>query len=491
MKRTAVINVVGLTEALIGPHTPRLAQFAQRGALARIPPAFPAVTCTAQSTYLTGKTPAEHGIVGNGWYNRELAEVQFWKQSNRLVHGEKIWDELRAREAGCTCAKLFWWYNMYSSADYSITPRPIYPADGRKVFDIYTWPFAIRTEIKRELGEFPFPTFWGPAAGVQSPQGAPDAASRWIAESAKWIENKFAPTLNLIYLPHLDYNLQRHGPLSPLTRPSDTLSPPDGERDGVRGGYEINPVIIPDLRAIDAIVGDLIDFFERRSVQVVLLSEYGITNVEMPVHLNRLFRQQGWLAIKEELGLELLDCGASKVFAVADHQVAHIYLNDPSLESSVRKLLEKSDAAETILGKTGKAAAGIDHPRAGDLIAIAKENTWFTYYYWFEDFVAPDFARTVDIHRKPGYDPVELFLDPQLKLPKLKIARRLLQKKLGFRMLMDVIPLDASLVKGSHGRRPSNQLDWPVFITGRRELLQTPQIESTDVFHALLRHVLH
>jgi predicted AlkP superfamily pyrophosphatase or phosphodiesterase len=491
MKRTAVINVVGLTERLIGSHTPRIREFVQRGALAHISPAFPAVTCTVQSTYLTGKTPAAHGIVGNGWYNRELAEVQFWKQSNHLVHGEKIWSELRDRELEFTCAKLFWWFNMYSSADYSITPRPMYPADGRKVFDIYAWPFAIRPEIKRELGEFPFPAFWGPAAGAQSPQGAPDAASRWIAESAKWIENRFSPTLNLIYLPHLDYNLQRHGPFRSLTRLSDTLSPSDGERAGVRGSYEINPAIIPDLRAIDAIVGNLIDFFERRSVQIVLLSEYGITNVNTPVHLNRLFRQQGWLTVKDELGLELLDCGASKVFAVADHQVAHIYLNDPSLENSVRKLLEKLDAAETILGKAEKAAAGIDHLRAGDLIAIAKENTWFTYYYWFDDSIAPDFARTVDIHRKPGYDPVELFLDPQLKLPKLKIARRLLQKKLGFRMLMDVIPLDALLVKGSHGRRPSNQQDWPVFITGRRELLQTPQIESTDVFHALLRHVLH
>ena len=493
MKRTAVINVVGLTEALIGAHTPRLREFVRRGALAHISPAFPAVTCTAQSTYLTGKPPTDHGIVGNGWYNRELAEVQFWKQSNRLVRGEKIWDELRAREAGFTCAKLFWWFNMYSSADCSITPRPMYPADGRKVFDIYTWPLAIRTEIKRELGEFPFPAFWGPAAGVQSPQGAPDAASKWIAESAKWIEDEFAPTLNLIYLPHLDYNLQRHGPWSPLTRPSDTLSPSDGKRDGVRGGYEINPIIIPDLRAIDAIGGDLIDFFERQSVQVVLLSEYGITNVHAPVHLNRLFRQQGWLVIKEELGFELLDCGASKVFAVADHQVAHIYVNDSSLKNRVRELLQSWEGVDCVLDNAEKVTAGIDHPRAGDLIAVSDENHWFTYYYWLDDARAPDFARTVDIHRKPGYDPVELFTDPALSplALKTKIAWRLLQKKLGFRMLMDVIPLDASLVKGSHGRRPENPLDWPVFITGRRELLQTPQIESTDVYHAVLRHLLH
>src|SRR6266478_5026412 len=237
MTRTAVINVVGLTELLLGAATPRLNRFLATGKAAAIIPAFPAVTCPALSTYLTGLPPAQHGIVGNGWYNRELAEVQFWKQSNHLVHGRKVWEELRERDPKFTCAKLFWWYNMYSTADYAITPRPIYPADGRKVFDIYTAPFSIRTEIKKDLGDFPFATFWGPAAGLPSPQGPPEAASRWIAESAKWIENKYHPTLSLIYLPHLDYNLQRLGPhgVPPL------------------GGSGLNPEIISDLRAIDSI----------------------------------------------------------------------------------------------------------------------------------------------------------------------------------------------------------------------------------------------
>ena len=497
MNRTAVINVVGLSEALLGEHTPRIVQFVKNGRLARVTPAFPAVTCSAQSTYLTGMPPAAHGIVGNGWYNRELAEVQFWKQSNHLVTGRKVWEELRdkaaiadgssARTDRFTCATLFWWFNMYSTADYAITPRPMYPANGRKVFDIYTWPYSIRAEIKHDLGEFPFHTFWGPAAGVQTPQGPPDAASRWIAESAKWIEKKYQPTLSLIYLPHLDYNLQRHGSQIPLNRPSDAPPPSDGEWG--QGG--VNPTIIGDLRAMDAIVGDLIDFFRRHSVQIVLLSEYGITNVDTPIHLNRLLRREGLITLKEELGLELLDCGASKVFAVADHQVAHIYLNDPSLRFRVRELLQTWDGVGHVLDKAEQAPLGIAHPRSGDLIAVAEENCWFTYYYWLNDARAPDFARTVDIHRKPGYDPVELFLDPRLAFPKFKIVWRLLQKRLGFRMLMDVIPLDASLVKGSHGRRPEKPQDWPVLITERSELLPAPQIEARDVFHVLLRHVRH
>ncbi len=470
MNRVAVINVVGLTESLIGEHTPRIAEFQKRGAHANISPAFPAVTCSAQSNYFTGQLPSQHGIVGNGWFNRELAEVQFWKQSNHLVQQPKIWDELRSRDSKFTVANCFWWFNMYSSADYSITPRPIYKADGGKIFDIYSWPYSIREEIKRDLGEFPFFGFWGPTAGIKTPQGPADCATRWIAEAAKWIENKFAPTLNLIYLPHLDYNLQRHGTYD------------------VSG--KLNSKIIPDLQAIDSIVGDLIKYFSARGLQIILLSEYGITNVETPIHLNRLFRQKGWLAIKDELGAEILDAGASKVFAVADHQIAHIYLNDRSLESKVRDVLEKQVEVDvTVLGAKEKSEMGIDHPRAGDLIAVAPENAWFTYYYWLDDARAPDFARTVDIHRKPGYDPVELFLDPKIPLPKLKIAWRLLQKKMGVRMLMDVIPLDANLVKGSHGRRPANRMDWPVIISERAELLAAKEIESTDVYQILLKQI--
>jgi predicted AlkP superfamily pyrophosphatase or phosphodiesterase len=465
MKRAAVINVVGLTPSLVGPSTPRLAQFLREGASAPVVPAFPAVTCTAQSNYLTGVTPAHHGIVANGWYDRDFCEVHFWKQSNHLVAAPKIWEQLRQTVPGFTCAQLFWWHNMYSTADYSITPRPMYPADGRKVFDIYSWPYSIREEIKRDLGEFPFATFWGPAAGVSSPQGGADAASRWIAESAKWIENKYAPTLSLVYLPHLDYNLQRHGP--------------EAVRTDVFG----------DLARVDAVAGDLISFFRARGVRIILLSEYGVEAVDRPVHLNRLFRQKGWLTVKEELGLESLDCGASRVFAVADHQVAHIYLNDPSMERAVRDVLRNEPGVGSVLGAEEKAAWGINHARAGDLVAVAAEGAWFTYYYWLEDARAPDFARCVDIHRKPGFDPVELFLDPKIPLVKLKILWRLLRKNMGFRMLMDVIPLDAGLVKGSHGRPVSDPARRPLFACETAPEPLPGEIASTEVCGLIKKQV--
>ncbi len=430
MNRTAVINVVGLTSSLIGKDTPRIRSFADRTWVERIVPPFPAVTCSAQSNFLTGKSPTEHGIVGNGWYDRAYAEVHFWKQSDHLVKGWKIWDRLRARDASFTCAKMFWWYNMYSSVDFAATPRPMYPADGRKVFDIYTKPMEMREELKGDLGEFPFTTFWGPRAGIES--------SRWIAESAKWIEEKRKPTLNLVYLPHLDYNLQRLGPSDPR--------------------------IGSDLRKIDEVVGGLIEFFEKRSVRVLLLSEYGICDVDRPVFINRILRDKGWIAIKDELGLEQLDCGASRAFAVADHQVAHVYVNDPGIRNRVRSTLESIEGVEAVLDERGKRAAGVAHHRAGDFVLIADRRSWFAYYYWMDDKVAPDYARCVDIHRKPGYDPVELFVDPKLLLPSLDAAKFLLKKNLGFRALLEVIPLDAGLVKGSHGRAPKAEEDWPVLV---------------------------
>ncbi len=455
MQKTVVLNVVGLSSSLLGEHTPLLSRWAEAGLTIPISPVLPAVTCSVQATYLTGKLPSEHGIVGNGWYFRDECEIKFWRQSNKLVQAPKVWEMARSLDPSFTCANLFWWYNMYSDVDYAITPRPMYPADGRKIPDIYTQPQEWRSQLQAELGQFPLFNFWGPNTSIR--------CSQWIADSAKWVEERCNPTLTLIYLPHLDYCLQKFGPHPDL--------------------------VASDLQEIDALCGNLIEYYENRGAQVIVLSEYGIAAVSQPVHLNRMLRQLGLLTVREELGRELLDPGASKAFAVADHQVAHVYVNDPFYIPKVRSLLEATDGVAYVLDNTEKQTHHLNHPRSGELVAVSQPDTWFTYYYWLDDNHAPDFARTVDIHRKPGYDPVELFLDPQIKLPKLKIGLKLLKKQLGFRYLMDVIPLDASLVRGSHGCVNADAADGPLLMTRQTHLLESQSLQAIDVCQLILKHL--
>jgi predicted AlkP superfamily pyrophosphatase or phosphodiesterase len=454
MKKTVVLNVVGLTPSLL-EQMPFLSQWSSRGRVATVTPVLPAVTCSVQATYLTGKMPDEHSIVANGWYFRDECEVKFWRQSNKLIQAPKIWEIAKAIDPSFTCANLFWWYNMYSSVDYSITPRPMYPADGRKLPDIYTHPAELRSQIQSQLGQFPLFNFWGPNTSI--------ASSRWIAESAKWSARDYNPTLTLVYLPHLDYCLQRFG----------------NDLEAVK----------KDVLEIDAVCEDLIRYYETSNVQIIVLSEYGITQVSQPIHLNRILRNAGLLAIREEMGLELLDAGASIAFAVADHQLAHVYVNDPAYIPKVRALVEAADGVAEVLEGEERKKYHLAHPRSGEIIAIAAPDAWFTYYYWLDDRRAPDFARTVDIHRKPGYDPVELFLDPKLPFPKLKVGTTLLKKKLGFRYLLDVIPLDATLVRGSHGCLPISLAESPVCITQQSGLLNSDAIAATEVCSLILQHL--
>ncbi len=454
MRQTLVLDVVGLSPALLA-HAPNLKALAAAGGLRPLATVLPAVTTTVQSTFVTGLLPRDHGIVGNGWYFRDLAEVWLWRQSNRLVEGERLWETAKRRDPSFTCAKLFWWYNMYATADFTVTPRPMYPADGRKLPDIYTQPAGLRDELQREFGQFPLFRFWGPTADIES--------TRWIARSAVRVFERERPTLTLVYLPHLDYSLQRLGPA--------------------------HPSIATEVAAVDALCGELIEAARRAGAAVVVLSEYGITEVSRPVHVNRALRRAGWLTVREELGREQLDAGASQAFAVADHQVAHVYVARPELVPEVAALLRELPGVERVLDAEGKRAAGLDHPRSGELVAISDAQSWFTYYHFLDDERAPDYARTVDIHRKPGYDPAELFVDPRLKAAKLRIGLRLAQKMLGMRYLMDVIPLDATLVRGSHGRPTDRAEDGPLFITSEPGLLRDGPVAATEVRDLLLEHV--
>jgi predicted AlkP superfamily pyrophosphatase or phosphodiesterase len=455
MHPTLVLLVVGLTPGHLGPHTPRLSALARAGAMRPLTTITPAVTCSVQATFMTGGLPRDHGIVANGWLFRDLMEVWLWRQSNRLVGGEKIWEAAKRRNPAFTCANLFWWYNMAASHDVGVTPRPIYKSDGRKLPDCYTQPLELREELTQALGAFPLFHFWGPATSI--------TASRWIAEAALYVRRTRSPTLTLVYLPHLDYDLQRFGP--------------DDSR------------IAASLAAIDTIVGDLVADAARDGARVIVLSEYGVTAVSTPIHINRALRAAGLLRVRREDGGELLDIPQSVAFALADHQVAHLYVSDLGRIDEVRRIVSALPGVECVLDRAGQGAFGLDHPRSGELVALARSDAWFTYYYWLDDRNAPDFARLVEIHRKPGYDPVELFLDPSIRAPKLALGWRLAKRALGFRTLMDVIPLDAGLVKGSHGRPTDEPGAGPVFISSEPRLVPEGSVCATGVKEVILAHV--
>lgn len=446
MNKTVVIDIVGLSTSVIGEHMPFLSEYVQRKNLTRLKPVLPAVTTSVQSTYLTGKWPSETGIVGNGWYDRTDCEIKFWKQSNKLVNGEKIWEAAKKEDPSFTCSKMFWWYNMYSSADYAVTPRPNYLADGRKMPDCYSHPAGLRDILQEKLGQFPLFQFWGPGANIKS--------TEWIADASMITDDLYNPTLTLIYLPHLDYCLQKFGP--DFTK------------------------ISKELTEIDGVIRKLVDFYEQKSAKVILLSEYGIAPVKHPLHLNRLFREHGLLGIREERGLELLDPGASKAFVVADHQIAHVYINDSSVKNQVISLLKGVSGIELILDREQQEEYYINHDRSGDLVLMADEDSWFTYYFWLDDDKAPDYARCVDIHKKPGYDPVEMFMSS-----KLRAGYKLLRKKAGFRYVMDVIPLDASLIKGSHGRIGVQPEYQPVLISEDKHSTGDPML-PTEVYKVIM-----
>ncbi|HZY88308.1 MAG TPA: nucleotide pyrophosphatase/phosphodiesterase family protein [Gemmataceae bacterium] len=428
-----LINAVGLTPRLLA-HAPRLGKLAEAGWLRPLREVLPAVTCTAQATLLTGRTPEAHGVVANGWLFRDTAEVRFWQQSNRLIQAEPLYVTARRRAAArgrpFRCAKLFWWFNQGAAVDYSVTPKPWYGADGNKAFDVTGTPPGLAELLTQRLGPFPFPTFWGPLAGLP--------ATQWIAQCAVQVMAQTRPDLTLVYLPHLDYDPQRFGP----------------------AGCDM-PRLVGEL---DAACEPLLDEAHRCGARVWVVSEYGHVDVDRAVLPNRALRESGLLTARPGPFGETLDTFGSRAFAVCDHQLAHVYIADQADVLRVREVLAGlKGVARTFAGEE-RAEIGLRHERAGEVVALSEPGAWFAYPFWLDDALAPDYARTVDIHRKPGFDPCELFFDPALRWPKGRAAWRLLQKKLGFRTRFDVVPLDPTLVRGSHGLAAAEAANRPLLI---------------------------
>lgn len=450
-----LINAVGLTRGLLR-LAPRLKAIADAGWTYSLAEVLPAVTCTVQASLLTGTTARRHGIVGNGWLFRETGEVRFWQQANSLLQAEPLYETAarlaREKGRGFRSAKLFWWFNQGAAVDISVTPKPYYGADGNKAFGIAGGPEGLTDRLERDLGKFPFHTFWGPGAGLP--------CTEWIARAAAEVIGRDRPDLTLVYLPHLDYDPQRFGP----------------------SGCDM-PRLVGEL---DAACAPLLDRASALGARVWIVSEYGHCDVSRPVELNRLLRRANLLTVRPGPFGETLDTFASRAFAVCDHQLAHVYVRQPQDIDRVRELLVQEPGVAVIFAGEQRHEIGLNHPRAGELVVLSTPDSWFAYPYWLDDHMAPDFARTVDIHRKPGYDPCELFFDPRLLWPKGRAIRRLIQKKLGFRTLFDVIPLDPALVKGSHGIPARRFDDRPILIGDGPPPSNSAVLETTEVHRLLL-----
>ncbi|HEV3438785.1 MAG TPA: nucleotide pyrophosphatase/phosphodiesterase family protein [Gemmata sp.] len=451
MQPIVLINAVGLTPRLL-EHAPRLKAIADSGWVANMPEVLPAVTCTAQATILTGKLPHEHGVVANGWLYRSTNEVRFWQQSNRLIQAEPLYAtaQLRAktRFQPLKIAKLFWWFNQGAAVDISVTPKPHYGVDGNKVFGIAGQPQNVPENLVRELGSFPFASFWGPMAGKPS--------TDWIAAAAALVLRDHTPDLTLVYLPHLDYDPQRFGV----------------------AGCDMSRI----ARELDDSCAPLLDAAIAIGAKVWIVSEYSHCDVTRPVYLNRFLRTAGFLEVRKGPFGEQLDLFSSRAFAVCDHQLAHVYVPNVDDISLIRDTLKPVPGVARVLCGPEREAFHLNHSRSGEIVLLAEPDAWFAYPFWIEDRLAPDYARAVAIHHKPGFDPCELFFDPELWFPKLHAARRLIQKKLGFRMTMDVVPLDGSIVRGSHGLAAVDPLDRPILIGhGRSPGVTVPMIDVKDL----------
>ena len=431
-KHVVVIDVVGLSPAHFAfkENMPHIASLLDRGRLFEMKPVFPPVTLPVQASLTTGSFPAKHGVVANGFYFPENYQVAFWEQAAGYVRQKRVWDNLKQKNPALKSAVLFFQNTLYADCDAIITPRPLHTEEGLVQW-CYSKPVGFYEEISEEIGDFNLFSFWGPFASIES--------SQWIAKAAVETMARIRPNLLFVYLPHLDYPCQTQGPQNPKIR--NELSQVDREVGRIVNGIE------------DLGLGDQTLF--------VVLSEYAFSEVQGDIPLNRLLRRAGLLNVRTIQGREYLDFELSPAFAMVDHQIAHIYIK-PGKEKEVRQALEGIDGIDFLMDRQAMQTYRIDHPSSGDIIAVSARDRWFSYYWWEEREKEPDFATHVDIHRKPGYDPMELFLEPET----LKISQ------------------DTSLIRGSHGYPPLSQKDQVVFLISgaiQNELAIPEPFSVTDV----------
>jgi predicted AlkP superfamily pyrophosphatase or phosphodiesterase len=440
MPSLILLSIPGLREKDVAAM-PALRELTAAGQIADLVPSFPCVTCPVQAAMTTGQLPRAHGVVGNGCYWPEHRRIEMWTAPNECIERPQIWDLLshattEPDNVPSTVAAV--WFLMHlrgCAADYVCTPAPIHNPDGSESLWCYTRPAELYGLLRDELGHFPLQHFWGPLANLRS--------TAWIAASAVSAARRWKPDFFMIYLPHLDYAAQRTGPDSPPAQKAVA------ELDDVLGrlGAAMGEIYGPQLLWLVA-------------------GEYAITSVDHVAYPNRVLRQAGLLAVREEPDGEHLDLAASRAWALADHQFSHVFVagHDAETTARVAELFRAEPGIAEVLAGPERARYALDHPHSGDVVLISAPNSWQAYYYWLSDERAPAFARTVDIHRKPGYDPVELHVDPATK----------------------GIPLDATLVRGSHGAPARDHAQRTVLVASQPILPARPTLSDTDVFDIVL-----
>jgi predicted AlkP superfamily pyrophosphatase or phosphodiesterase len=431
-----LLSIPGLREKDVAAM-PQLREMTAAGQIADLVPSFPCVTCPVEANMTTGRLPNAHGVVANGFYWPQRRQVEMWTSPNECIDRPQIWDILGHADGGLTSAVWFMRHTKGCDADYVCTEAPIHNPDGSESLWCYTRPIELYGTLRDELGDFPLRHFWGPLTNIQS--------TAWIAASARLAATQWEPDFFHIYLPHLDYAAQRAGPDSPAA---------------AKAVAELDDVLGRLHHAMGEAYGP--------GLLWLVAGEYAITPVDHVSYPNRVLRQAGLLAVRDGADGEHLDLEASRAWAMADHQFSHVFVagGDAAVAAQVAELFRGQPGIAEVLVGDQRGRYLLDHPRSGEVILISAPNSWQAYYWWLSDDRAPAFARTVDIHRKPGYDPVELFVDPATRS----------------------IPLDAALVKGSHGAPAVDARQRTVMLASEPILPPGPTLADTDVFGIVLRH---
>jgi hypothetical protein len=435
-----MLSIPGLREKDVAVM-PRLRELMAGGQIVDLVPSFPCVTCPVQANMTTGRLPVDHGVVANGIYWPRRQEVEMWTAPNDCIERPQIWDLLSQHDESLTSAVWFPMHAKGCEADYVCTPAPIHNPDGSESLWCYTRPQELYGVLRDRLGHFPLQHFWGPMADIRS--------SAWIVDSAVYAAETYRPHFCYIYLPHLDYAAQRSGPESAAADGAVAeLDEQIGRLvDGLGGAYD------------DEQINDML---------WLVIGEYVITRVRHVLFPNRVLREAGLLAVEQRDDGEHVDIAGSRAWAMTDHQLSHVYLSDDD-EAGVQRLaamFREQPGVDEVLAGEGLAKYGLNHQRSGQLVLVSEPESWQAYYWWLDEDRAPSFARTVDIHRKPGYDPVELHVDPATKS----------------------IPLDATLVKGSHGAPARDRSQQSVALASHAGVFSGTEAADVDVFGVVLRH---